>query len=169
MDNRYTKLQEFGLKLLNKRSFEEGLPLIVEYIKEVIGSDRSSIFIYDEENEKLWSTLAEGLDYLEIESNDGIAGWVFKNKEILLTNDAYSNPAFFDEVDKKTGYKTKNILAAPIFDSKKEVLGVLELINKDGGFSEDDKKFIKFFAHYISGFLELINIYEKDKIKNDRR
>ncbi len=165
MDKRYEKLQKFALELLHKKSFEEGLPLIVEYIKDVIEVDRSSIFIYNPNKNVLWSTHAEGLDYIEVDADKGIVGWVFKTAETLFTNDAYSHPAFLEDVDKKTGYRTINIIATPIFDSTNNVMGVLELINKDGGFDEEDKKFVKFFAHYISGFLELINVYEKDKIK----
>ncbi len=165
MDKRYEKLQEFALQLLQKKSFEEGLPLIVDYIKEVIGSDRSSIFIYDSKKDVLWSTHAEGLNYIEVDADKGIVGWVFKTEETLFTNDAYSHPAFLEEVDKQTGYRTKNIIATPIFDSTNNVMGVLELINKEGGFDEEDKKFVKFFAHYISGFLELINVFEKDRVR----
>jgi len=50
-------------------------------------------------------------------------------------------------VDKETGYKTNNIITTPIFNSKREIIGVLQLLNKDEGFDEDDVKFMIFFAH----------------------
>ena len=40
-------------------------------------------------------------------------------------------------------------------------MGVLQLLNKEEGFDKDDAKFMVFFSHYISGFLELTNIFHK--------
>ena len=47
--------------------------------------------------------------------------------------DAYKHPMFFKDVDKTTGFKTRNILCFPIKDSSQEVVGVAELVNKIGG------------------------------------
>ena len=47
--------------------------------------------------------------------------------------DAYKHPMFFKEVDKTTGFVTRNILCFPIKDSSDDVVGVAELVNKVGG------------------------------------
>ena len=153
----YQKLAEFGRKLLEKRSLLEGIPLISKYAKEVIGAQRCSIFIYDREKEKLWTTLADGVEKIEVDTSKGIVGYTLKEKKPLIIEDPYAHPEFLSEVDKMTGYTTKNIITAPIFNSKREIIGILELLNKEDGFDFEDKKFMVFFAHYISGFLELQN------------
>jgi len=164
--DRYVKLAKFGQILLTKKSVPDGLPHISEYAKEVLDAQRCSIFIYDAKNEELWTTIADGVDKITLPSDKGLVGQTLKERKSFIENNPYSNRNFLPEVDTQTGFKTQNIITAPIFDSKNEVIGVLELLNKDGGFDEDDAKFMTFFAHYISGFLELINVYIKEGTYN---
>ena len=157
--NRSLKLAEFARELLSKNSLEEGMPLISKYVKEVIGADRCSIFIYESDKGELWTTLADEVDKIIIPAERGFVGFTLKSRKPVMTNDAYSHPEFLPEIDKKTGYVTRNIIAAPIFSSKREIIGVLELLNKEDKFDDEDVKFMIFFAHYISGFLELLRSY----------
>lgn len=157
----YAKLADFGRELLSKTSLIEGLPHISKYAKEVIGAERCSIFIYDTNKKELWTTLADGVEKIIVPAGKGIAGETIKTKKPIIVNDAYANPLFMSEIDQETGYRTKNIIAAPIFDSRKEVVGVLELLNKEGEFEDADLKFMNFFTHYISGYLELVNTYTR--------
>ena len=158
-----TKLIDFAKQLFDKNSLEHGLPLIVKYIKDIIGAERCSIFIYDRDKDELWTTIADGIDRIVVNKDDGIVGYTLKIKKPVIANDTYSHEKFLDDIDKQTGYKTKNIATVPILNSNKEVGGVLELLNKNGGFSDDDLKFMVFFAHYISGFIELTTVYDKNK------
>lgn len=160
--SKYSKLAEFGAKLLNQKSLEDGLPLISEYAKEVTLAERCSIFIYDIKEEEFWTTLADGVERIRVDSKKGIIGHTLQERKSLIVNDPYSHEHFFPEVDRETGYITKNIITAPIFNSSREIIGILELLNKEGGFEDEDMKFVVFFAHYISGFLELVNSYPKD-------
>ena len=71
-------------------------------------------------------------------------------------NNPYEDSRFLPHIDKKSGYETKNILTVPIFNSKREVLGVVQLLNKETGeFNAEDLETITFFANYVSGNLEL--------------
>lgn len=155
----YQSLAQFGRELLEKKSLEDGLPLISEYAKTVIGSERCSIFILDRTNERFWTTIADGVDKIVIPIDKGVVGLTLREKKPLVVNDPYSHPSFMADVDKETGFVTKNIITAPIFTSKREIIGILELINKGEAYDNDDVRFMIFFAHYISGFLELTNVY----------
>jgi len=163
----YLKLADFGRELLNKKSLHEGIPLISKYAKEVISASRCSIFIYNTKTNTLWTTHADGVDRIEIPADKGIVGHTIRTKKSIIANEAYTNPDFLNEIDQKTGYITHNIITSPIFNSTRNVVGVLELINKEDGFDTEDLKFMEFFAHYISGFLELINTIE-EKIEYDK-
>lgn len=165
--NTYLKLADFGRELLNKKSLAEGLPLISKYVKDVIKADRCSIFIYNPVKKKLWSTLSDGVDKISIDPNMGLVGYTVKIKKPILENDVYNNPHFLKDIDAQTGYKTQNIITAPIFNSKRNIIGVLELLNKEGGFDSDDSKFMIFFAHYVSGFIELTTLYLEEDKKNE--
>ncbi len=74
---------------------------------------------------------------------------------------AGSNPYFNREIDKRTGFVTKNIVSIPIFNSDKDVVGVLQLLNKEGGFTDKDIRLMVFFAHYISGYIELSTFFKE--------
>ncbi|MEA3371640.1 MAG: GAF domain-containing protein [Campylobacterota bacterium] len=157
----YSELADFGRELLEKKSFSEGLPYIVSYSKKVMKAQRCSVYIYEEENDKLWTTHSDGVKKIVVPSGKGVVGYTLRVRKPIIVNDPYSNPHFLPDVDKKTGYKTQNMITAPIFNSNREVIGVLQLLNKtDGDFNDDDKRFIIFFAHYISGFIELVVTYK---------
>ena len=55
---------------------------------------------------------AEGLkkNQIKVPKDKGIVGHVFMNKEKLKIDDAYQDVRFNKEIDKKTGFRTKNIL-----------------------------------------------------------
>jgi len=155
------KLIEFAKQILHKKSLPEGLPLISKYSKEMIGADRCSVFIYDEINREFWTTLADGVDKLVISADDGVVGQTMFTKEGIIENDLDMNPNFLYMMDDKTGYKTKNLITAPIFNDNKEIVGVFELLNKENGFNELDLKYMKFFAKTLSNFVELVNLYKE--------
>lgn len=154
----YRTLAQFGRELLEKKTLVEGLPLISKYAKDVIGAERLSIFIYDAKKQEFWTTLADGVDKIIIPADQGLVGFTLQEKKPIISNDPYSHPQFLDTVDKETGFTTKSVITAPIFSSKREILGVLQLLNKESGFDNEDMRFMIFFAHYISGFLELVNM-----------
>ncbi len=166
-ENTYKKLAEFGRDLLNDTSYASGLPRISKYAKEVIGAHRCSIFINDLTKNELWTTLADDIQKIVIPSDKGLVGYTIKERKPLIANDPYSHPNFLDEIDKETGYTTKNLVTAPIFNSKREIIGVLELLNKDGGFDSEDVRFMIFFAHYISGYLELIDLCLLEELQKE--
>ena len=76
------------------------LPVIISKTTEVIDAERSSLFIYDEDTNEMWSKVAEGMDSKEIRFpvGVGIAGDVAKTLKTVNIPDAYKddrfNPAF---------------------------------------------------------------------------
>jgi GAF domain-containing protein len=156
----FTKLADFGRALLNRPSLHDGLPLISEYAKNISHAERCSIFIRNFSNKTLWTTLADGIETITLHEEDGIAGQTIKEGKPLLINDPYKDEHFLSSIDSKTGFVTKNIASIPIFDSNRRIIGVFQLLNKPDGFSSEDAKFMIFFAHYISTYLELSLSYD---------
>jgi len=159
--NTYKELIDFGQKLLKRSNLEEGLPLISEYLRNIIHAMRCSIFIYNTENDTLWTVLATGIETIEIPSDKGIVGYVFHTGESVIENNIENNPYFLKDVDKESGYKTINMLTYPINNAKDESIGVLQLINKLEGFHEEDLQFLTLFTNFISSFIELETYYRK--------
>jgi GAF domain-containing protein len=123
-------------------------------------AQRASIFVRNLTNHTLWTTLADGIETITLHENDGIAGLTLKEGKPLLINEPYKNEHFLSLVDNKSGFVTQNIASIPIFNSGRKIIGVFQLLNKEGGFTAEDSKFMIFFAHYISTYLELALSYD---------
>jgi GAF domain-containing protein len=158
----YATLSEFGRSLLKRPTLSEGLPMISEYAKQVSGAERCSIFIYNPKIQMLWTTLADGIEKIMVHHDDGIVGHTVKEGKPILVNNPYEDERFLHTIDNKTGFVTENIASIPIFDSARRVIGVFQLLNKSGGFSREDAKFMIFFAHYISGYIELALLFDDE-------
>lgn len=158
----YSALAEFGQSLLKRPTLSEGLPMISEYAKKVSGAERCSIFIYNPKLQMLWTTLADGVEKIMVHADDGIVGHTLKEGKPILVNNPYEDERFLPSIDNKTGFVTENIASIPVFNSNRQIIGVFQLLNKLGGFTREDAKFMIFFAHYISGYLELAMLFDDE-------
>lgn len=126
---------------------KERIALIAEYAKEATGADRCSVFVFHKEKDQLRSIYADGIHgTIALRSNAGIVGYTFHKKESVLENNTETSSIFLKAVDKKSGYQTKTILAVPIIDASDKRLGVIQLLNKEEGFTETDKKNVEALA-----------------------
>jgi GAF domain-containing protein len=159
----FAKLAEFGRKILSRPSLDEAIPIIAEYTKELLEAERCSVFIYNKDKNSLWTTLSDGVEHIHIAADQGIAGTAFTQKRALIVNDPYADSRFSSEIDQKTGYTTKNIIAIPIIGAFDQAIGVLQLLNKhEGDFDKEDKRLLTFFNHYISGYVELATLFREE-------
>ncbi|KNC50844.1 cAMP and cAMP-inhibited cGMP 3',5'-cyclic phosphodiesterase 10A [Thecamonas trahens ATCC 50062] len=99
----------------------------------------------------------------------GIAGAVASTGKLVNIPDAYADPRFNPEVDKRTGYRTRSILCAPILDQEGKLLGVAQLVNKcprssAGGpvpFSASDEHLLAGFAMFCGIALHNATMMER--------
>jgi len=111
----------------------------------VLQADRSTLFLVDRKAREIWSKVAQGSDMVEIRLpiGRGIAGTVAATGETINIPDAYADPRFNQEVDRRTGYRTRTILCAPVRDGQGAVVGVAQVLNKAGGpFTRDDEELL---------------------------
>lgn len=158
----FSKIAEFGRKLLSRPSIELAIPMISSYAKELLEADRCSVFIYNDQSKCLWTVLSDGVEKITIPVDEGIAGASFKEGKPLIVNDPYSDKRFSPKVDHETGYLTHNIIAIPINNAFGKPIGVLQLLNKKGDFDKEDQRLLTFFNHYISGYIELSILFHED-------
>lgn len=89
----------------------------------------------------------------------GIAGWVVEHKEPALVNDVQNDPRFFGTLDKQTGFKTESLIAVPLIVNEKAI-GVIEVFNKPGGFSQDDLDLLLTFSSSAAFAIENARLYK---------
>ncbi len=136
-------------EIMEKKPIESLLKDIIDGSKRLLNAEASSLLLYDKESNRLYFTIAEGgvgkmLKSNYVEMGQGFAGWVAENKETLKVDDCYSDSRFNPSFDKKTGFKTKNMLCTPMI-RKGELIGVIQVINKIGSDSFNDQD-ISFFT-----------------------
>jgi len=109
---------------------------------QLLDADRATIFIVDRERGEIWSRVALGTGAGEIRQaiGVGIAGMVAATGETINIADAYDDPRFNPEPDRRTGYRTKTLLTFPMTGQNGRVIGVFQVVNKNGGeFTSDDE------------------------------
>ena len=99
------------------------MPLIERVLTEMTGlldADRASLYLVDRQRQELWTKVAQGMGVEEIRlpMDRGIAGRVATTGTAMNVADAYQEPLFNQEIDQKTGYRTKSVLSVPIHDDQ---------------------------------------------------
>ncbi len=126
---------------------DEVLENIMTTSRSILKADACSLMLVDERSDELVFEVAQGpaadkiKGSMRIKRGQGIAGHVFDTGNAVLIEDAYSDPRFNKEFDRKTGYVTRTILCVPL-KIKDRVIGVSQVINKlDGAsFNAEDEE-----------------------------
>ena len=163
-NQRLKVLLEVGQAISSLMELDDLLLLIARETARVLKADRCTLFLLDEKREELWSKVAMGEERIRLPKDKGIAGLVVTTGEMLIIDDPYSNPHFNPEIDKKTGYHTRSLLCGPMRDSKGEVLGVFQILNKlDGGFQQEDQELLEAVAAFSAIAIENARLYAELK------
>lgn len=140
------------------------LMLIMDEVKNVLECDRCTVFILDRGHDELWSRVAHGEKEIRFPSHMGIAGHVATTGEVLNIPDAYADDRFNPNIDRKTGYKTRNILTIPMRNRLGEIIGVFQALNKfDGPFSNDDEELLDAISSIAATQIENAQLYDEQK------
>jgi len=135
---------------IHTATLDEIIISVREDVQRLVGCERVTIFAKDPAKEELISKSMDGAEVKEIRvpiASNSIVGYVGLKKRIVRISDAYDPKSVaavdpilkFDSTwDKKTGFKTKQILAVPILKDAK-LFGVIECMNAPYGmaFRED--------------------------------
>jgi len=145
-------------------TLDEMLQALVEMTSWELGAERGSLFLNDPETGELYSIVAQGTQHrrIRILNTTGVAGRVFTTGRGLVVAEAYANKHFNKDVDRQTGYVTRNIVCAPIRTVKGEIIGVAQVLNKkDGAFDRADLKLLEAIAMQAAVALSGAQFVEK--------
>ena len=134
----------------------------------ILKCERASVFIYDRLSDMLILHDGEGLkkNEIKIPKDKGIVGSVFLTGEKEKIDDVYLDKRFNKDVDKKTNFKTRNMICFPLKDKDGEIFGAIQAINKINGiFDSDDIEFMEIFNKEASCILKSkLNLGETNNI-----
>lgn len=146
------------------------LTLILDVATQSIGADRGTLYLLDEQKGELWSKVAQGSNMVEIrlQVGKGLAGYVAKTGETINIVDAYKDPRFNPEIDRRSGYKTHNVLCMPMRNNKGQIVGVFQFLNKkEGSFTADDEAYIDGLSVHAAIALENARI-AREMVESER-
>ena len=136
---------------------------IIVSAKKLIDADRCSVFVVHRDT---LTAFFEGGAKVTIDINTGIAGHVAKTGDVICLADAYTDIRFNQEVDKKTGYRTRSLLCLPVY-CEGNIVAVAQLINKHskgsdpGIFDPRDVDVFQTFSAFIAVCLRNCRVYSQ--------
>jgi type II secretory ATPase GspE/PulE/Tfp pilus assembly ATPase PilB-like protein len=141
------RLQAVTNKIHSTTIVDEIMLEVSADICTLFNADRLTIYSVGEDKQTIVSKVKTGLNsFKDLKlpiAEHSIAGYVALVKKMVNVKDVYDdvelkavnpNLRFLQEVDKRTGYRTKQMLVAPIVDAQnQELVGVIQLINNKAG------------------------------------
>jgi GAF domain-containing protein len=121
-----------------------------------VDSENGSLLLLDDETNELVyveviGAAREKLLNYRLEKGLGVAGWVVKNRQTRLVEDARRDPYFTLSVDNYAGVDTQSLLCTPLLEIQRP-LGVIEAVSTRAGrpFNETDKDVMTLVGHLAS-------------------
>ncbi len=136
----------------------------VYVLRKALNCERCALFMLDRDKGELRSIIAEKIQgwNIQLSLNLGIAGLIAVTGQDLIIPDAYADPRFDKTVDERTGYITRCILGVPLKNQIGEIIGVIEVMNKNKGiFTGSDLELLKSLSSFIAIFIENALLFEE--------
>lgn len=144
------KLQAVTNKIHATSNMDQLMLDLTQDICDLFNCDRLTLYAISKDKAFIFSKIKTGIqtssDLVLPISENSIAGWVAQSGNSVRIRDVYDKSelkayaaglTFNREVDRLTGYRTKQMLAAPLFKANTtELLGVIQLLN-----NRDDDSF----------------------------
>jgi len=141
------QLQAVTNKIHATNNIDEIMLEVSADVCALFNADRLTIYSMGEDKQSIVSKVKTGLNsFKDLKlpiAEHSIAGYVALSKKTANIKDVYDenelralngNLRFLQEVDKRTGYRTKQMLVAPILESaSNELIGVIQIINNKAG------------------------------------
>jgi HD-GYP domain-containing protein (c-di-GMP phosphodiesterase class II) len=155
---------DYAAKIANERRLDHLIMMMADMGREMIVSDRCTVWLLDKQKNELYSTVAHGVPPLRLPSNAGLVGHSIRTGQPIFIEDAYTNAKFKGvlesgaiAMDKLTGYHTKALMVIPFRNNEGEIMGAYQAVNKltrQKQFSEKDLEHLTLAASYAGKSLE---------------
>lgn len=143
----FKNLQAVTNKIHATSNIDEIMLELSQDVCALFNADRLTVYSISEDKTSIVSKVKTGLNsFKDLKlpiADQSIAGNVALSRKIVNIRDVYDetelksinpNLRFLQEVDKRTGYRTKQMLVGPIVDAQTdELLGVVQIINNKAG------------------------------------
>ncbi len=179
------KLLSVSRRLAESGALARILRLVIDALRDLLRAERATVFEYDAASDELFTAVAHGIGSadegaspldgapappptIRIPASKGIAGAAASKREPVNIPDAYADPRFNRAVDLTTGFRTRNILAMPLVDHERNLVGVAQVLNKEhGAFDSVDEEIAAGLAAHAAVAIKRGRLME-DRLARDR-
>ena len=130
------------------------LQLNADMGRDLIGAERCSIWLIDDDAGQLYTTVAHGTGEIRVGVGHGLVGACIAGNQPVVVNDTSSDERFFGCVDEASGFVTQSALALPMRVADGKVMGAFQALNKPEGFSNSDIALLGLAASYSAAAIE---------------
>ncbi|WP_370636220.1 HD domain-containing phosphohydrolase [Cohnella sp. CFH 77786] len=155
---------EYTAKIASETELKRVLVLMANMGREMILSDRCTVWLIDDVHSELYTTVAHGVDEIRIPYGTGLVGSAITTGESIIIKDAYHDPRHNADNDRKTGYHTKSIITVPFRNNDGEIIGAYQAVNKlteIDYFTERDLEMLTLAASYAGKSLESVMLHQE--------
>jgi Nif-specific regulatory protein len=147
---RLARLIEINQLLMSTVEPDDLLKEILHAVIHLFAVEGCSIGLRDDATQQLAFVAMAGkakVEEFRIALGQGIAGWVARTGEGVISNTVSQDPRFFSGVDRQTGFRTTSALCAPL-KQRDRIIGVIEALNTTSseGFTQDDLQLLMAFG-----------------------
>ena len=167
-------LLEINTVLALNLNIRKLLPYVMSVTAELLQAEGSSVILIDREKNELYFEIAHGkkadaVSRIRMPISQGFAGWVIKEEKSVIVNNAKNDPRFSKDVDGKSGFTTKSIMATPLKIKineeleKNKIIGVIEVVNKVNNefWATEDLEILEMLASQVASAIETTLLIEK--------
>jgi signal transduction histidine kinase len=132
-------------------------------IQSRIKSRNASVMLFDEDKKELKVVAASRKEIVGLTqplSPESISGYVCTHKIPLLIKDIETDTRF---CCRNGNYKTKSLISVPLLSDQDQVIGVINVSDKEGGrpFTESDLAALLEYAGWITPIIESLGMFER--------
>ncbi len=156
-------INQAGRAMTSTLDLDVVLQMVMDDVRNLLDAQGASVLLHDPVTDELVFTAVAGAgsDMLigrRMPTTTGIAGWVLREQQTALVQDAQHDSRFFSNIDTDTGLTTRSLVAVPL-KGKAAVSGVLEAINKASGtYTQQDSEMLEALASSAAIAIENANL-----------
>lgn len=165
-----TTIEKISTALSSTMELQELLDLILKISSEIVNCEGGIIRLFDKDSKILIRKASLGMPYESkiipnLRLGEGIAGWVAKEKNPVMTNNAIGDERFIHPPESMV----KTEICAPLL-IKDEVIGTISLYNKistplspEGTFNDEDLRLLIILANKAALAIDNAKLYSELK------
>lgn len=123
------------------------LAAITEATRTILRCERSSVSLLDAANDELVVRTSSDLAGVRFPAGLGLSGATLKSGSVINVADAYRDPRFNPEGDRRSGFRTRSVLSVPLPGLDGRAIGVIQALNKQAeAFNHRDERLLQVFS-----------------------